>query len=724
MNGILNAAMMSDIKQYRRAVQLTPRDARAHALLGLALLKDVQLDEGIACLRRALELNPKLRDLRALLAAALLEGERYEEAADAFRQALHFEDDAELHRGLANSLVRLQRAQEAEPSARRAVELAPHSIPALLCLASTLHGQGNFEDTAAVFRQVLALDPEQVDAQYDLGDMLYRLNRHDEAIECYRAVVARRPGHVNAHRHMGLSHRHLRQHEAALACLERAVELVPDNVGILCDFGATLQMNGNLDKAAPILRKALAIDTDNEHALRALAHTCFTLGEWQEALGLSRRLLEVCPTPETHSMLLFILSHCCLDPDELTREHFGFGERWEATLRTQWQPHPNDRDPMRQLRVGFVSADLYNHAVSHFIAPLFQSLKGNPAVALHVYYNNTFDDAISREMRANVAVWRPIADLDDDAAERLIRADGIDILIDLSGHSARNRLPLFARKPAPIQATYIGYAGTTGLRSMDYILCDQFLVPEGRYDNQFTEQIVRLPSGALFLPEPSAPPVNELPALKNGYLTFGSFHRASKLSRDVIAHWAKLLHAVPDARMLLGGLQSGIDDRLIDWFELEGIPRERLLLRPRAPVHEYLKQHYDVDVCLSPFPYTGSTTIGHALWMGVPTLAATGPTNPSHAAAVFMVHLGLGSFITEDDDTYVKLGVFLAQNTQTLALMRMSMRQRMTDSILGYPDVAAAGLALALRKMWLRWCNGQGAAPLQVRLAELVSDSE
>lgn len=724
MNSVLTPTMTNDIKHHRRTVSLNPRDAKAHALLGLALLKDGQLDEGIACLRRALELNPKLRDLRGLLAAALFESGRNEEAADAYRQALRFEDDAELHRGLANSLIRLKRAEEAEPSARRAVELAPHSIPALLCLASSLHGQGRFEDTAAVFSQVLALDPEQVDAQFDLGEMLHRLNRHKEAIDCYRAVVARRPGHVNAHRHMGLSHRHLRQNEAALACLERAVELAPDNVGVLCDFGATLQMNGNLDKAAPVLRKALALDPASEHALRALAHTAFTLGEWEEAVALSRRLLEVCPTPETHSMMLFILSHSCLDADELTREHFGFGERWEADWRTQWHSHPNDRDPMRQLRVGFVSADLYNHAVSHFIAPLFQSLKDNPAVALYIYYNNTIDDETSRGMRANVAVWRPIADLDDDAAERLIRADAIDILIDLSGHSARNRLPLFARKPAPVQATYIGYGGTTGMRAMDYILCDQFLVPEGRYDDQFSERIVRLPSGALFLPDLTAPPVNELPALKNGYLTFGSFHRASKLSRGVIAHWAKLLHAVPDSRMLLGGLQPGIDDRLIDWFELEGIPRERLLLRPRAPVHEYLKQHYDVDVCLSPFPYTGSTTIGHALWMGVPTLAAIGPTNPSHAAAVFMVHLGLGSFITEGDDMYVKLGVFLAQNTQTLALMRASMRQRLSDSILGYPDVAAAGLELGLRKMWLRWCNGQEPAPLQVRLSELVPASE
>ena len=176
--------------------------------------------------------------------------------------------------------------------------------------------------------------------------------------------------------------------------------------------------------------------------------------------------------------------------------------------------------------------------------------------------------------------------------------------------------------------------------------------------------------------------------------------------------------------MLLGGLQSGIDDVLVDWFVAEGIPRERLLLRERSGVYDYLKQHYEVDICLSPFPYTGATTIGHALWMGVPTLATVGATNPSHAAAVFMAHLGLGTFITENDDTYVKLGVFLSQNADALAAMRATMRERFLKSVLGYPGVAAAGLELGLRKMWQRWCAGQEPAPLRVDLAELVSNTD
>jgi len=713
-----------ELERHRRAVRLNPRDANAHALLGIALLRVRQLEEGVAGLRRALELNPKVKGLHAVLAAALFELGQYADAAAAYRQALRFQDAADLHQGLAQALLRQGLADDADASARRAVELAPGSVPALLGLAAVLHARKQGDELAALFGRVLELEPDNLDARYDLGFTLHALGRHLDAIACFDAVLARQPGHFNAQRHLGVTRFALKQYPAAAAALERALGIDPDHVNTWCDLGAAQQLDGQLALSAATLDRALELDPDHEHTLRTQASARFTLGEWQEALRLARRLLAVAPTTSNHSMLLFILSHCCLDGAELTREHFAYGERWETPLLELRQPHPNPRDPLRRIRVGFVSGDLYNHAVSRFVAPVFDALKDSAQVETYIYYNNKVEDPMTERHRANVAAWRSIHELDDEAAERLIRADGIDILIDLSGHSALNRLPLFARKPAPVQATWIGYAGTTGLRAMDYILCDRFLVPDGRYEDQFSEQIVRLPLGAPFLPEENAPPVNDLPALSNGHLTFGSFHRASKLSRDVIAQWARLLHAVPDAKMLLGGLQAGIDDVLVDWFAHEGIPRERLLLRERANMHEYMKQHYEVDVCLSPFPYTGSTTIGHALWMGVPTLATVGTTNPSHAATTFMAHLGLSTFITEDEDTYVKLGAFLAQNVQALAAMRASMRERFLNSVLGYPGVAAAGLELALVRMWQHWCKGEAPAPLRIALADLVTEKE
>ena len=711
------------LDQHRRAVRRNPRDSNAHALLGLALLKSGQLDEGVAGLRRALELNPKVRGLQPVLAAALFELGRNEEAVAAYRSALRFQDDADLHQGLANALLRLGRANEADIPARRAVELAPASSAGLLVLAGVLHALGNSTEAADCLRRVLVIEPGHVDARADLGNVLFYQGRHAEAAEHLRLVTAQRPDHLAAILHLAQCERALNRHAAAVEGFERAAILSPDNAELLVDLGNTLRAQGQLTQAGTALRRALELAPDNVKVLHGLVGISFNLGEWQEALRLARYALEVEPSASSHSVMLFVLSHCCLDPDQLTREHAAFGQRWEPALQALRQPHANERDPQRRLRVGFVSGDLYEHAVTTFLAPVFEALKDSAQVALHVYYNNTVEDGKTALLRACAASWQAIGHLDDEAAEALIRAEGIDILIDLSGHSALNRLALFMRKPAPVQASWLGYAGTTGMRAMDYYVCDPFMLPEGRYDQQFTEQLLRLPLCVPFLPDPGAPLVNDLPALKNGFLTFGSFHRASKLSRDVIAQWSKLLHAVPDARMLLGGLQSGVDDVLVDWFAQEGIAPERLLLRERTHVHGYLKQHYDVDVCLSPFPYSGSTTIGHALWMGVPTLATVGATNPSHAAVSFISHVGLRDFVTDDEETYVRLGVFLSQNIPALAAMRATMRERFVNSVLGYPGVTAAGLELGLRQAWQRWCAGEAAAPLRVRLADLTSDS-
>jgi protein O-GlcNAc transferase len=715
---------VDEVEQHRRAVRLNSRDANAHALLGLALLRKRELDEGVANLQRALTLNPKVKGLHAVLAAALFELGRHEDAAAAYRKALSFQDAADLHQGLADALVRLGRHDEAESSARRAVALAPDNVGFLLTLAAVLHAQRLSDELIPLLERVLELAPDNTDARYDLGHLLFRQERHEEALACMEAVMARQPDHLIAHRYAARSLSSLKHGTAAVATLERAVALAPDDVALLSDLGSTLVQEGRLAEAAAVLRDALARKPDEASALRSMIYCLFALGEWRDALQLARDTLAHDATPEAHSMLLFILSHCCLDADELTREHFAYGERWETPLLAQRQPHANERDPMRRLRVGIVSADLYHHAVTRFVEPVFEALQHSTQVELHAFYNNTIEDETMYRLRSLAAGWHLIEHLDDDAVEQLVRAEGIDILIDLSGHSAKNRLPLFARKPAPVQATWIGYAGTTGLQAVDYVLCDRFQVPDGRYDNQFTEKIVNLPLGAPFLPDSGAPPVNDLPALSNGYITFGSFHRANKLSREVIAQWSKLLHAIPDSKMLLGGLQSGVDSVLVDWFEAEGIPRERLLLRERSKIRDYLEQHYDVDVCLSPFPYSGSTTIGHALWMGVPTLATVGATNPSHAAASFMAHLGLSTFITEDEDTYVQLGVFLSQNLGALAAMRASMRERFVNSVVGYPGVVAASLELALRKMWQRWCAGEAAAPLRVDLAELAPQTD
>lgn len=714
-----------EIEQHRKAVRANPRNAQAHALLGLALQRHGVLQDAVASQRRALELDAKLGGLHATLGPALYDLGRYAEAVESYRRATVREpNDADLHKGLADSLRQTGQLAAALESAKRALALRPDDLDLLFSLAAVQHAQRDHQGAADTFRRVLELSPDHVGTHLDLGQSLTNLQQHDAAAKVLRRATELAPEFPGIHVRLGTSLRELRQYEEAVACFERALELEPQHHLALYELGLALQLQGKLAPARKVLERANALAPDHELILRALAHNCFELGQWEPALLYARRGLEVAPSPIANSVLLFILSHCCNDAEQLKREHFDFSERWEKPLLAQRAPHPNPRDPARRIKVGIVSADLYNHAVTRFIEPILSLLRESQQISLHIYYNNTAADAITAQLRSYVTSWQSIATLSDEAAEAMIRADGIDILIDLNGHSARNRLQLFARKPAPVQASWIGYAGTTGLQAMDYYISDQFHLPEGRYDDQFSEKIVRLPLSAPFMPAPDAPPVNELPALKNGYLTFASFHRTSKVSRDVVALWAKLLRSLPTSKMLLGGLQMGTDDTLLGWFDEEGIARERLILRERTNVHEYLLQHHEVDVCLSPFPYSGSTTICHALWMGVPTLATIGPTNPSHSAVCYLAHLGLSSFIADDEPSFLALGQFLHENTATLQALRGSMRERFTNSVVGYPGVAAAGLELALRLMWMRWCEGQEATPLRVRLSDLTEGQE
>lgn len=749
------AATDAGLEQRRLAVRKNPGSAKAHADLGVALQSTGQLELAVASQRRALELDPGLVWLHAILAPALKALGQHEGAADSYRKAIALQpDNATLHYGLGEALRALSQYQGAVDSYRRALALRPEDADSHNGLGAALHGLGQFDSAGDSFRRALALAPDQIDVRLNLGSTALRLGQFNAAATAYNAVLQLRPDHYDAHFNLGLTLDGMGQHEAALASYQQALRVRPGDVNAQRSISATLSRMGQLDEALALRQALLDADPDNGllhfdvgqslHAMgqfgpalesleRALAlrpgdaavHTYIAsiqmeAGERDLSLESYRRALQLNPSSAAHSNMLFALSHCTNDPHELFSEHLRFAELFELPQRPHRTPHPNTPDPGRRLNVGFVSADLHNHAVVTFLEPILELLTHSTELTLHAYSNGTIDDHVSQRLRGYIPHWRRINALDDDAAERLIRADGIDILIDVSGHSGGNRLPLFARKPAPVQASWMGYAGTTGLEAMDYYVTDGFHLPEGRYDDQFTEKIARIPLGAPFMPEPDAPDVSPLPALTNGYVTFGTFNRANKLSPEVIALWAKLLHAIPDAKLVLGGLHAGADQVVTGWFINEGIDPARLIVQPRGTVGEYLAAHDRVDICLSAFPYTGTTTVCHALWMGVPTLTSTGPTNPSHAAVCSMAHLGLSSFVADDDEHFVRLGVFLSQNLDELAGLRASMRERFTNSVVGHPIIAATGLERALRLMWERWCAGLPPEAFRVRLSDLM----
>jgi protein O-GlcNAc transferase len=716
--GQLDAAVASS----RRALKLQPVFAEAHNNLGLALLALGQTDAAVTSLRRAVAIQPKFPEAHSNLGNALLVQGQVEGAVASCRRAVELKPDfADAHANLGNALKESGQLDAANASYRRALQLKPDFAEAHNNLGTVLKELGQFEEAVASYRRALQLKPNYAEWHNNLGNALLALGQHAEAMASYHRAIEIEPDYAEPHNNLGCALLGLDQFEAALSSCRLSLKFKPDYAEAHNTLGVALKELGQLDAALTSYRRAVELKPDSAEAHNNLGVILLDLGKPNDALASYRQALKIKPDyADAFSGFLFCLNHSeAIAPQALFAEHREFAEQFETPLRAEWPPHHNVRDPGRCLQIGFVSGDLRNHAVAHFIEAVLAQLSAHPQLSLHAYYNHVVEDSVTQRLRKSFRYWHPIAGLSDVALAKKIYADGIDILIDLSGHTAKNRLLTFARKPAPIQLSWIGYPGTTGLSAMDYYQSDRFLFPDSRFDDQFTEKIVRLPASSAFLPSSEAPPVNSLPALNNGYITFGSFNRLNKISRSVIALWAQLLRALPNSKMLLGAMpQDGKYQGLIDWFAQEGIAPERLIFHARSNMGNYLALHHQVDICLDTFPYNGGTTTFHALWMGVPTLTLAGRTVAGWAGASILGHVGLETFAAHDPADFVQKGLAWADKLSELSEIRCGLRQRFAKSARGQPALIAASVERALRIMWQRWCAGLPAESFEVPIPE------
>lgn len=588
------------------------------------------------------------------------------------------------------SLYNKGRTAEAVKLARTLTQRFPADGFTWRWLGIGLHRQGKYDEAIAPLRKAAELIPDELESRTLLADTLRLLGRHAEAERECRAIIAINPSHADGHRILGMVLVPQGRIDAALASGRRATELAPNQGSVHSSLGVLLLEQGFVSEAEQCFRRALEVDPKD-----AIAHDNF----------------------------LFALTHNPeIDRHTLLAEHVKFAERHEAPVRALWPRHSNNRTPTRQLKIGLVSGDLFLHAVASYLLPILEHLSHDAGLSLHVYNNHVMEDDQTRSLRGFADQWHQITGIPEAQLADRIREDRIDILIDLSGHTGRNRLLTFARKPAPVQASWIGYPGTTGLSAMDYYLADPFLIAGEEHEAQFTEKIAYLPAVAPFKPPVACPPVNYLPALHNGFITFGSFNRINKLHREVINLWAQLLRALPTARMVIGGLPAGDGQQMIaGWFAAEGIARERLELLPRSGTSAYMQQHHRVDICLDTFPYTGATTTLHALWMGVPTISIEGHTIPSRGGAQLLAHNGLQAFVASSKEEFLQKGLYWADHFDELAELRAGMRARCSLSPVFRPEVIAEGLSRALRTMWQRWCAGEAPAAIDASSWQHVS---
>ena len=642
---------------------------------------------------------------------------RLSEAEGAYRQILDIEPGhADALHLLGVSFRQRGNIEAAVDFIEKAISASPSEPIYYNSLGCALESQGLVNEAVAGYRMALALKSDYAEAHFNLGTVLQAQGHLDEAAACYRQALATKPDFAAACSNLGNVLMDQGRLEDAAASYRKALALKPDFAEAHNNLGNVLQFQGCLAEAVASYRQALSSKPDFADAYNNLGNVLMDQGRLEEAAASYRKALAVKQDlPKAYSNLLFSLIHDeNLTPSVCSAEHFAFAERFEGPLRADWQPHGNDRNPGRRLKVGFVSGDLRHHAMASFIEPVWTML-APAAIELWVYSNHPIEDAVTQRLRRLVPHWHCVASMSDAMLADTVRAHGIDILIDLSGHTAHNRLLTFARKPAPVQATWIGYPGTTGLAAIDYLICDRFNAPYGLYERYYSEQFARLPTVGAFAPAADAPPVNELPALKRGYVTFASFNRPSKLGEAVIAAWSYILQTLPSAHLTLGNVDdAALAESLKARFGRYGIVSDRLRFLPRMAVGAYLKAHHEVDILLDTWPYSGGTTTQHALWMGVPVVTLRGPSRAHCQSAAALARIGLAAWIADDVPGFVRIALERAQDLDALAALRRGMRTRWLSSPWRQPVSVARGLEAALRIMWQRWCANLPAAHFEV----------
>jgi protein O-GlcNAc transferase len=561
---------------------------------------------------------------------------------------------------------------------------------------------------------------------FDQAEKYYEAGRWAEAEQCYEQILASDPADVDSLHMLGVVAWRTQRFEMAVKLISEAIRLKDTVASFHCDLGIVLDSLGRFEEAIKSYTEALKLDPFGLLIHNSFGNTSLKLGRLGDAIAHFEQVLSSREIPlgtasgkisrqrsifiQAHSNLIFALLYIADFPNiELMNRAREFGEKFAVPLLRQRQ-FTNVADPDRRLRIGFVSGDFRKHAVSYFFEPLLAHLDRGP-LEIFGYSNAYIEDAVTVRLKDNFDHWRNIRSLDDNAAADLIEADGIDILVDLAGHSADNRLLVFACKPAPVQVTWLGFSATTGLQAIDYRITDVHAEPVGLTEHLNVETLWRLPrifccyQGA----NPAPAVIDHPPKDGTGYVTFGCFNNFAKLTEPVLALWARVLARLPDARLMLeiAGLESTslraeIEARLARF----GLPLDRLILVPRSPANQFVLYN-QIDIALDPFPSNGGTTSMDTLWMGVPLVTLAGDRFSSRMGVTILTNAGLSELIAADEAQYVEIAAALASDDGRLRSLRHNLRERVVQSPLMDQAAFARDMEAAYRGMWQIWCERQ-----------------
>jgi predicted O-linked N-acetylglucosamine transferase (SPINDLY family) len=639
---------------------------------------------------------------------------RLDLAGEIYRRILQAEpDQAEAHNNLGVVLHAQGSLDEATACYRRAIAARPDLVEAHNNLANALQEQGERDAAIVEYRRAIDLRPDYPEAHNNLGAVLRARGFLDEALTCSRRAVELRPGMAEAHSNLADTLRDLGRTREAIACYQQALQLKPGLPAIHVNLGMALHDLGRLDDAAASYCRAIRLQPDNSQAHSNLGIVLKEQGELDVAAACYEEAVQLDPdSAAAHSNFLLCQQfRPGVTPAQLAEAHAEWDRRHARPLQSACPAPANDRDPDRPLRLGFVSPDFGRHPVGWFLVRVIEELRGLDCHTV-CYSDRALGDEITARFQRAAGTWREVRGLSHARLADQIRADRIDILFDLAGHTANTRLLVFARRPAPIQATWLGYVGTTGLSAMDYLVADRWQVPEAA-EPHYCETVLRLPDGyTCYDPPAYAPPVDRLPALACGHVTFGCFNAPAKIASPVFQVWMQILRRLPQARLVLkyhGMDDPGVVRRIATMLAWSEIDPARVELQGGSPHAELLDAYRHIDLALDPAPYSGGLTTCEALWMGVPVITCPGATFAGRHSLSHLSSVGLTETIARDFDHYVDLAVALAGDLPRLAALRAAIRPRMAQSPLCDGKRLAGNLIGLLRPAWRRWCQSAGA---------------
>ncbi len=698
---------------YRHILAQQPGHVDSLHHLGILAHQVGRHDIAVGFIQQALALAPDAPEILSNLGLALLGQGNVDQAIAAFDRAIAINPNNAA--GFYNLAIARQQKQELDAAIaayHKAIDLNPNYVEALGNLGNALGEKGETDEAIAAYHQALKIRPDLPEVLSNLGIALLAKRRIDEAIAAFRQAIALAPKFAPAHSNLGNALEKKDALDEAVTMQRQAIAIHPKLFQAHNNLGSALRRRGLLDEAISAYLQSLAINPNFAEAHGGLGTVLLDVGRLDDAIASYRRAIAIDPRfTEADSNLVYALQfHPGYSAATIADEHRRWGRQHADPLANCIEPHDNDRAPDHRLRIGYVSADFRDHVVGRCLLPVLKHYDRRH-FEIFCYANVHRPDEATAEFQSSVDGWRNIAGLSDDQAARQIRQDKIDILVDLSLHTSGNRLLIFARKPAPVQVTYLAYPGTSGMSAMDYRISDPHIDPPDADLSGYVEKTARLPKSYwCYQPGSAAMPVSPLPASELGYITFGCLNSFKKVNPAALDAWSKILLETPNSRLILHVPPSAHAIEIVSRMHRAGVAENRLRFVERQSWSDYARMYDQIDIALDPFPYNGGITTCDALWMGAAVVTLSGETAVGRAGRSILSNVGLDELIASTPEQYVRIAVNLAKDGQRLSDLRRGLRHRMQASPLMDAAALSRDLESAYQHMWKMWCTGSKEA--------------